>query len=181
VPQNPEGWLLAVTRDRRHDALGSAAQRRATSLDHAAETVHDVRTDITVLIDRRDEIPDRRLELLFACAHPAIDPSIRTPLMVQTVLGFDASRVARAFDVEPSAMAQRLVRAKRKVRYAGIPFTFPSRSDMAVRTGAVLEAIYGAYSVTWLDQHDDIRTSIADEAGWLAVLAAALLRTDAEA
>lgn len=179
VPDNPEGWLLTVARNRLRDVLGSAARRTGAPLDDA--TVMPAGLDVETLIARGEAIPDRRLELLYACAHPAITPSMRTPLMLQTVLGFDAAQIATAFGIERHTMAQRLVRAKRKIRDSGIPFTLPARSDMPVRTTSVLEAIYGAYAIDWLDQREAIRTSISDEARWLAVLTAALLRTDAEA
>ena len=139
VPANPEGWLLVVARNRLRDSWKSAAQRRSVPLD---EIEHD-----TIEFDEFSDLPDRRLALMMVCAHPAIAESVRTPLMLQVVLGVDAAAIAAAFAVEPAAMAQRLVRAKKRIRDAGIPFAVPERERLAERLSALLEAVYGAYAI----------------------------------
>ena len=97
------------------------------------------------------EFPDDRLKLLFVCAHPAIDSSMHTPLMLQTVLGLDAARIAHAFLVSPTTMGQRLVRAKTKIRDGGIQFEVPQERELPQRLDAVLEAIYAAFGIGWDD------------------------------
>jgi RNA polymerase sigma-70 factor (ECF subfamily) len=119
--------------------------------------------------------PDERLKLLFVCAHPAIDVAARTPLMLQTVLGLNAARIASAFLVSPAAMDRRLVRAKTKIREAGIPFRVPDPPEWDERASFVLDAIYSAYTAGWENVIDDGSTHHA-----LAREAVALGRTLAE-
>lgn len=129
------------------------------------------------------DIPDERLRLMFACAHPDIERGIRAPLILQALLGLDAAAIASAFLVQPSAMAQRLVRAKARIREAGIPFRVPENEEMGGRLDAVLAAIYAAYSEGWSDPvgMDARRSNLAGEAIWLGKLAAALMPLEAEA
>jgi RNA polymerase sigma-70 factor, ECF subfamily len=114
-----------------------------------SEPMRETYCDTAALQDEESDFPDRRLELMLVCAHPAIAANVRTPLMLQAVLGVEAAAIARAFAVEPTAMAQRLVRAKKRIRDAGIPFVMPDRDNLAERLPAVLEAVYGAYSIDW--------------------------------
>jgi predicted RNA polymerase sigma factor len=181
VPTNLDAWLMAVAKNRQLDVWRSAAHQ--TSVPLIEEEVEDVLiTDVD-----HDAIPDERLKLLFVCAHPAIDPALRAPLMLQAVLGLEADAIGAAFLVPTATMAQRLVRVKRKIKDAGIPFETPSQSDMQARLESVLEAIYGAYSVGWQDWLGCIEQSnrgaddsIAEEARYLANLLAQLLPEEPE-
>jgi len=173
VPRNPDAWLLTVARNRVRDVWRSAAHRRRAPLpDDADAPSDDPLADVDPLA-----VPDRRLALLFVCAHPAIASDVRTPLMLQTVLGLDSARIATAFAVSPAAMQQRLVRAKRRISRARIPFTVPDRSAMAERLPPVLEAVYACAALTWRQGGDDL----AGEAHHLAVTLASLLADEPEA
>ena len=172
IPDKPEAWLLTTSRNKLRDQYKSAAFKTNVSLDDE-NSVEPVMNDLDP-----HEIPDERLRLLFVCAHPAIDEQIRTPMMLQTVLGLDAKQIAGAFLVPAATMAQRLVRAKTKIKTARIPFAIPDKSQMPERLDAVLEAIYGTYAIDW-----DIPNSTLDltrEALFLSDLLVELLPTEAE-
>ena len=176
VPDNPVAWLLTAARRRLVDGA------RHAGVAAAAEA------DLKVMLDERADaspaaFPDERLALLFVCAHPAIDEAARTPLMLQTVLGLDAARIASAFLVAPATMSQRLVRVKAKIREAGIRFEIPAPGELTARLDAVLETIYAAYGSGWEDVAgaDPRRHGLAEEAIWLGRLVARLRPDEPEA
>ncbi|HXM83200.1 MAG TPA: DUF6596 domain-containing protein [Burkholderiales bacterium] len=178
IPQVPEAWLLTVARRR----LIDAARRRRTGDEAAADLVL-MAEELEAAVIREAPIPDERLRLMFACAHPAIDPGVRAPLILQTILGFDAATIASAFLVSPATMSQRLVRAKNRIRQAGIPFRVPERVALRERLDAVLEAIYAAFAEGWSDPAatEIRRRNLAEEGIWLGRLVASLLPEEPEA
>ncbi len=144
VPDKPEAWLLHVARNRLIDA-----SRREQTRRESEPWLQQLAEDTEVTTTEHNSFPDERLKLLFVCAHPAIDVAARTPLMLQVVLGIDAAKIASAFLVSPAAMSQRLVRAKTKIRDAGIPFRVPDSPEFNDRLSFVLDAIYTAYTTGW--------------------------------
>lgn len=176
-PSNPEAWLLTVARRKaidmhrgrlRHEIAGNQLRIMAEGLDAAAA---------------ESEIPDQRLALMFACAHPAIDAGIRAPLILQVVLGLDAAMIASAFLVSPVAMGKRLVRAKDKIRQAGIPFRVPDREELPSRLDTVLATIYAAFAEGWADPGgtDVARRDLTEESFFLARLVVEMLPQEPEA
>jgi RNA polymerase sigma-70 factor (ECF subfamily) len=176
-PANPEAWLLTVARRKAIDAV----RRRGTGEAAAAELL--LLSEGLEAAAAEKELPDRRLALMFACAHPAIDSSVRAPLMLQVLLGLDAKVIAAAFLMSPAAVGKRLVRAKEKIRQAAIPLRIPDRDELAARLDAVLDAVYAAFSEGWSDPGgtDLTRRDLTAEALFLARLVAELLPREAEA
>jgi len=163
VPDRPEAWLLTAARRNllhqyRHQTVRTAA-------DYSICLLTEER-----FMENEDTLVDKRLQLMFVCTHPAIDASVQAPLMLQTVLGVDAARIAASFLMEPAAMSQRLVRAKSKIRDAGIDFEIPDIKQFPARINAVLSAIYAAFGTGWDDTDiaDSRYQGLAEEAIWLA-------------
>ncbi len=183
VPDKPEAWLMTAARRK----LIDEARRRRT-VDEAEGHLNLIADELGDLEKADRAIPDDRLALMFACAHPAIEPAVRAPLILQTLLGFDAAAIGSAFLVSPAAMGQRLVRAKNKIREAGIPFRVPERADLAARLDAVLAAIYAAFAEGWSDpagaearRRNFAEGNLAAEGIWLGRLVASLMPDEPEA
>ncbi len=174
VPANPQAWLLTAARNHLHNM-----RRHQGVVDASA-------LDLALLQDEfapeAQAVPDDRLKLLFVCAHPAIDAAVRTPLMLQTVLGLDAAQIGAAFLVAPATMGQRLVRAKAKIRDAGLRFELPTAEDMPERLEDVLAAVYAAYGTSWdaVPGADTGQHNLVDEALFLCRLLVALLPHEPE-
>jgi RNA polymerase sigma-70 factor (ECF subfamily) len=179
-PRNPEGWLLTVARRKLIDGV----RRRQTgeAVGTQLQILSEGLEDAAAQAEKDMELPDKRLALLFACAHPAIEAGIRAPLMLQVVLGLDGEQIASAFLVSPAAMRKRLSRAKEKIQQAGIPFSVPEREELPERLDTVLAAIYAGFAEGWTDPGgtDAIRRDLTEEAIFLARLVVELLPQEAE-
>src|ERR1700733_13014026 len=176
-PENPEAWLLTVARRKTIDGV-----RRRETRNAAEPELKRIADGLEAAASETSGIPDRRLGLMFACAHSAIEASVRSPLILQVVLGLDAKRIASAFLVSPAAMGQRLVRAKEKIRQAGIPFRIPEKDELPARLDTVLDAIYAAFAEAWGDPvgNDVARRDLSEEAIYLGRVVVELLPDEPE-
>lgn len=179
-PANPEAWLLTVARRKMIDAFrGQRREIGGEELQGMAEGLGAA----AIAAEIPNQIPDQRLALMFVCAHPAIDAGIRAPLILQVILGLDAKAIASAFLLSPAAMGKRLVRAKEKIREAGIPFRVPEPEELPGRLDAILDAVYAAFAEGWSDPGgtDVARRDLTEEAMFLARLVTELLPQEPEA
>ena len=176
VPRHPEAWLLTAAR---HSLIDFIRHQQVVLAGEPTLLLLRENSMETILATK---FPDERLKLLFVCAHPAIDPTMHTPLMLQTVLGLDAARIAGAFLTPPKTMGQRLVRAKTKIRDGGIRFEIPQIHELPQRLDAVLDAIYAAFGIGWDDMEgaDQRGQDLTEEAVWLARVLLQLMPDEAE-
>jgi len=176
LPSDPSGWLIAVARNHALDRLRREARR--SGKEQAA----------MLLLSQHDPAPppgriaDDQLRLIFACCHPALDPGTRVALTLRSLCGLTTAEIARSFLVSEATLAQRLVRAKRKIRAAGIPFRVPADDELPGRIGGVLRVVY----LVFTEGHQAstgpriVRGELCDEAIRLARLLARLCPDDAE-
>lgn len=184
VPENTEAWLLTVARRKLIDE--QRRQTRHSDAEAKLQTVEKLR--MTIAASEAVEspfvsgIPERRLELMLTCAHPEIPEAMRTPLMLQTVLGLTAEQIGSAMLVAPSTVGQRLVRVKRRISELRIPFEIPPKTELADRVDHLLAAIYAAYGIGYNDANDSAAAAagLAGEAIYLAGLLVELLPDHAE-
>ncbi|MEO1135983.1 MAG: DUF6596 domain-containing protein, partial [Pseudomonadota bacterium] len=177
APESPEAWIITTARRKLIDEA-----RKSKTRDNAAPTLLLASEEAEAAAAKETPFPDERLKLMFICAHPAIDQNIRTPLMLQTVLGLDAARIASAFLTSPKAMGARLVRAKRKIKAAAIPFVEPPTEQLLQRISSVLDAIYAAFGTGWNDlDGPNLEGGLTAEAIFLAKLVTDLTPDEPEA
>ena len=176
-PLNPEAWLLTAARRKAID-VHRGRRRHEVAADELRALEEGLKT-----VEGDAHIPDQRLALMFACSHTAIDATVRAPLILQVVLGLDAGAIASAFLTSPAAMGKRLVRAKEKIKQAGIPFRIPEPEELGRKLDAVLDAIYAAFAEGWTDPAgtDAARRDLTEESLFLAQLVTELLPQNAEA
>jgi RNA polymerase sigma-70 factor (ECF subfamily) len=143
VPESPRAWIISTAR---HKAIDRLRRQTLFAEKVQPQLAHEIPLTIEPPEYASDEIPDERLRLIFTCCHPSLASETQVALTLRTLCGLETEEIARAFVVPVATMAQRLVRAKRKIRGARIPYVIPATSEMAERLDAVLSVIYFVFN-----------------------------------
>jgi RNA polymerase sigma-70 factor, ECF subfamily len=174
IPPSPVGWLITTARNKALDRLRKEATR--SERQHAAQLLNDVEQA------EEDDVHDDHLRLIFTCCHPALAPDAQVALTLRLIGGLSTEEIAHAFLLQPTTLAQRLSRAKAKIRDANIPYRVPDAAELPARLGAVLAVVYLIFNEGYSTSSGDelLRTELCDEAIRLGRLLVTLIPQESE-